>query len=125
MALLEIGPLPQTQRATGRKPGIWRGHEEDAQQLRTLAQRHPGQWGKVLEGATSARAQQIASAIKKGRAYDFKPDETGKFVAHARKSAVTLDSGKTAYDVWARFVPAGQEEQEDESEDAAQEAKAS
>lgn len=110
MGLLEIGALPKTQRGTGRKPGTWRGHEEEAQELRTLAQRHPDQWGKVLEKVSASRAQQVASAIKNGTAADFKPDAGGSFTAHARKSpdqsgAATNRKGETItpYDVWAKY----------------------
>jgi DNA-binding transcriptional regulator YdaS (Cro superfamily) len=114
MGLLEVGELPKTQRGTGRKRGSWRGHEEEAKELRVLAERHPDQWGKVLVRATAARAQQISSAIKNGTAADFKPDENGQFLAHVRKS--TDQSGDptnrkgepiTLYDVWARYEYTG------------------
>jgi hypothetical protein len=110
MGLLEVGPLPKTQRGTGRKPGTWRGHAEEAEQLRNLP---AGQWGKVLAQVQASRAQQIVSAIKNGTAADFRHGEDGsKFTAHARKSkdqagAPTNRKGQTVtlYDVWARYLP--------------------
>lgn len=119
--LLEVGPLPPTQRGTGRKPGTWRGHADEAARLRAL---DPGMWGKVLERVQASRAQQIVSAIKNGTAADFRYGEDGsKYTAHARKSkdqsgAPTNRKGQTVtlYDVWAKYLPAGTEEEEQEEE---------
>jgi hypothetical protein len=122
MALIKVGPLPRTQRGTGRKPGTWRGHAEEARQLRAL---EPGQWGMVLERVQASRAQQIVSAIKNGTAADFRHESDGaRYTAHARKSddqsgAPTNKKGVTVtlYDVWARWLPPGEsEDEEDEAQ---------
>lgn len=119
--LLETGPLPPTQRGTGRKPGTWRGHAEEAAQLRALPS---GEWGKVLAKVQASRAQQIVSAIKNGTAADFRHGVDGsKYTAHARKSrdqegAPRNRKGQTVtlYDVWARYLPAGAVEEPEETE---------
>lgn len=111
MALLRVGEIPKPQRGTGRKTGTFRGHEEDAEELRTLAARHPSEGGVVLGKVSASRAQQVASAIKKGTTADFKHDENGYFIAQARKSpdqsgAGTNKDGKALvlYDVWAQYI---------------------
>ena len=122
MGLIKVGPLPKTQRGTGRKPGTWRGHAEEARQLREL---ETGQWGMVLERVQASRAQQIVSAIKNGTAADFRHEPDGAhYTAHARKSedqtGAPLNKKKqivTLYDVWARYLPAGIEDEEEESEE--------
>lgn len=124
MALIKVGALPKTQRGTGRKPGTWRGHKEEADQLRGLK---PGEWGMVLERVQASRAQQIVSAIKNGSAADFRIEKDGShFTAHARKSedqsgAPTNKKNKivTLYDVWARYVQAGEEDETEEEQAAA------
>jgi hypothetical protein len=78
----------------------------------------------VLERVQASRAQQIVSAIKNGTAADFRHEpDGGRYTAHARKSedqdgAPTNKKGLTVtlYDVWARWLPSGEAESEDEEE---------
>jgi hypothetical protein len=124
--LIKVGTLPPTQRGTGRKPGTWRGHAEEANQLRELAKKNPEQWGMVLERVQASRAQQIVSAIKNGTAADFRHEESGaKFTAHARKSAdqsgapMRKDVPVTLYDVWARYLPDGTDDAQEDAKELA------
>jgi hypothetical protein len=98
-------------RGTGRKPGVWRGHEEEAELVRKTASRHPDQWSMIATRVSASKAQQVAWAIKNGKTADFKPDDDGEFTAHARKSedqenAPLGKNGKpiTLYDVWCRYL---------------------
>lgn len=111
--LLKVGELPPLTRSRGRKPGKWRGHEKEAQELRDLAKLAPGNYGLVLTGVVTSKAQAVARSIKRGEAFDFPADSTGHYEAFARKSpsqdAAPYDdkTGKTRtlFDVWARYVP--------------------
>lgn len=112
--LLETGELPKLSRGSGRKRGIWAGHEALADELRTLAKREPARWGMVLTGVKSSKAQVVATAVTKGTASGYEPDFEGKFVAHSRKSKNQDNAPKNArgedvpfYDVWARYVLTG------------------
>lgn len=115
--LLEVGELPRMSRSrSGRRPGKWRGHEEMAHELRTLASRERDEerrWGKVAERANETKAQSIVSAIKKGEAVGFEHTAEGRFEAKSRKSPnqnqapVNEKTGRARvlYDIWARYVP--------------------
>lgn len=111
MALLRVGQPPKTTRGVGRKPGIWAGHGQDAEELRKLADRHPTEWGVVLGRVNASKAQSVASAIKTGKAADFKPDFNGHFEAISRKSEDQANPPKNRkgqpyvlFDVWARYI---------------------
>lgn len=113
--LLAVGTPPKVTRSRiGRRPGKWRGHEQMAVELRTVASREKDpdkQWGQVAERAPEHLAQAIVSAIKKGEAVGFEHTE-GVFEAISRKCpnqnrAPISPSTKepyVLYDVWARFV---------------------
>lgn len=116
MGLLAVGELPKvTRNSKGRKPGKWKGHEDLAQELRVLASRERDpdkRWGMVAERHTDAKAQNIASAIKKGEAIGFEHTTAGHFEARSRKSRNQSRAPETKskqpvvlYDVWARYVP--------------------
>lgn len=118
MGLLAVGELPKvTRTGTGRRPGKWRGHEEDAQELRQLqaGEQDPERcWGLLVRRVNENKAQSIVSAVKKGEAIGFEHTPEGCFEAVSRKSP---DQGRAPvnprtkepfvlYDVWARYVPA-------------------
>lgn len=116
MGLLEVGELPKVTRGPGRKPGKWRGNEDSAAELKTLAKRQKNpekRWGKVTERENATKAQAIVSAINKGEAVGFEKTTSGSYEAKSRKSKdQTPPPGRNGkkpngilYDVWARYLP--------------------
>lgn len=89
----QFGELPETGRGRGSGPtSRWEGIAAELVQ-------HPGEWARVAEKDSGNQASVTASDIRWQRLVAFRdPPNGGHFDATARGE-----------DVWARFVPAGQQ----------------